>query len=169
MGSTPLPVCPTQRISKHRVFMANAERGKTSIRGYGFEKNMQPLASSVSDAVFLKKRISIEPVIKEIKTQTQVEHSRHSSFINFQVNAISALSPCMYFLKKPTFKFGELQALKIYLSLLTAKTFFKLTLMLNLTELTLIVNKKSFFQILSLITLGAERVALRYTISSRVL
>ena len=31
VDSTPLRVCDNRRISKHRVFMANAERGKTSM------------------------------------------------------------------------------------------------------------------------------------------
>ena len=52
---------------------------------------MKPLELSASDAVLSKKRMFIESVIKELKTQTQVEHSRHRSFVNFQVNVVSAL------------------------------------------------------------------------------
>ena len=175
VDSTALPVCHNRRISKHRVFSAHAERGKTSMGGfYGFKlhlvindtgevldvaltpantddrspvkkfaeglhgslfadrgyiskdlrallktegvnlvykvrKNMPPPSLSVSDEVFLKKRVIIESVIKELKTQTQVEHTRHRSFINFQVNAISALIAYTYLLKKLTLKLGELQ------------------------------------------------------------
>jgi len=37
---------------------------------------MEPLDLSVSDEVLLKKRMLIESVIRELKTQTQVEHTR---------------------------------------------------------------------------------------------
>ena len=79
---------------------------------YKVRKNMQPLSLSASDEIFLKKRVLIESVIKELKTQTQVEHTRHRSFINFQVNAISVLIAYTYLLKKPTLKLGELQQIK---------------------------------------------------------
>ena len=39
--ATPLPVCDNRCISKHRVFMANAERGKPSMGGfYGFKRHL---------------------------------------------------------------------------------------------------------------------------------
>ena len=79
---------------------------------YKVRKNMQPLSLSVSDEVLLKKRGIIESVIKELKTQTQVEHTRHRSFKNFQVNMISAMIAYTYLLKKPTLKLGELQEVK---------------------------------------------------------
>ncbi len=43
------------------------------------------------DTIMLKKRILIEPVIKERKTQTQLQHTRHRSFVNFQVNIVRAI------------------------------------------------------------------------------
>ena len=55
---------------------------------YKVRKNMKPLPLSLSDEVLLKKRTIIESVIKELKTQTQVEHSRHRSFVNFRVNVV---------------------------------------------------------------------------------
>ena len=61
---------------------------------------MKPLPLSVADEVLLKKRVLIESVIKELKTQTQLEHTRHRSLKNFQVNAISALIAYTYLLKK---------------------------------------------------------------------
>ena len=73
---------------------------------------MDPLPLSVSDEVLLKKRVLIESVIKELKTQTQLEHTRHRSFQNFQVNAIAALIAYTYLLKKPTLKLRELQEIK---------------------------------------------------------
>ena len=57
---------------------------------YKVRKNMDPLDLSVSDEVLLKKRIIIESVIRELKTQTQVEHSRHRNYVSFQVNVVSA-------------------------------------------------------------------------------
>ncbi len=79
---------------------------------YKVRKNMKPLSLSVCDEVLLKKRSIIESVIKELKTQTQVEHTRHRSFINFQVNVISAMIAYTYLLKKPTLKLRELQEVK---------------------------------------------------------
>ena len=167
VDSTPLRVCDNRRISRHRVFVAHAERAKNSMGWfYGFKlhliindegellsffftpantddrhpvqklvsvglygnlyadkgyiskdlrqilsrrginlvykvrKNMEPLPLSVSDEVLLKKRVLIESVIKELKTQTQLQHTRHRSLINFQVNAIAALIAYTYLLKR---------------------------------------------------------------------
>ena len=44
---------------------------------YKVRKNMKPLPLSVSDEVLLKKRMLIESVIRVLKTQTQLEHTRH--------------------------------------------------------------------------------------------
>jgi len=76
---------------------------------YKVRKNMKPLPLSISDEVLLKKRTLIESVIKELKTQTQVEHSRHRSFANFQVNVISALIAYQLLESKPSVNISELQ------------------------------------------------------------
>lgn len=52
--------------------------------------------------MLLKKRMLIESVIKEIKTQTQLQHTRHRSFVNFQVNMVAALIAYTYLKKKPS-------------------------------------------------------------------
>ena len=65
------------------------ERGINLV--YKVRKNMKPLDLSVSDEVLLRKRMLIESVIRVLKTQTQLEHSRHRSSKNFQVNVVSAL------------------------------------------------------------------------------
>ena len=53
-------------------------------------KNMKPrFPLSVSDEVLLKKRMLIESVIRVLKTQTQLEHTRHRNLVNFQVNVVS--------------------------------------------------------------------------------
>ena len=76
---------------------------------YKVRKNMKPLDLSVCDAVWLRKRVIIESVIKELKTQTQLEHTRHRSFINFQVNIISALLAYMFLENKPSVNLRELR------------------------------------------------------------
>ena len=79
---------------------------------YKVRKNMDPLDLSVSDEVLLKKRTLIESVIKELKTQTQLEHSRHRSFENFRVNVVSALIAYQLSENKPALNFNELQPSK---------------------------------------------------------
>ena len=70
---------------------------------------MKPLELSVSDEVLLKKRMLIESVIGALKTQTQLEHSRHRNYINFQVNLASALIAYQLSENKPSLNFSELQ------------------------------------------------------------
>ena len=76
---------------------------------YKVRKNMKPLRLSISDEVLLKKRTLIESVIKELKTQTQVEHSRHRSFVNFQVNVVAVLIAYQFLETKPSVNIPELQ------------------------------------------------------------
>ena len=76
---------------------------------YKVRKNMKPLDLSVSDEVLLKKRMLIESVIRELKTQMQVEHTRHRSFVNFQVNVFSALIAYQLLENKPSLNIHELQ------------------------------------------------------------
>ena len=57
----------------------------------------------------MKKRVIIESVIKELKTQTVLEHSRHRSFVNFRVNVVSALIAYQLLDHKPSMEFSELQ------------------------------------------------------------
>ena len=45
----------------------------------------------VCDNRRISSHLLIESVIRELKTQTQLEHSRHRSVENFQVNVVSAL------------------------------------------------------------------------------
>ena len=76
---------------------------------YKVRKNMDPLEVSASDEVLLKKRTLVESVIKELKTQTVLEHSRHRSFENFYVNVFSALIAYQLSENKPALNFDELQ------------------------------------------------------------
>ena len=76
---------------------------------YKVRKHMDALDLSVCDEVLLKKRTLLESVIKALKTQTQLEHSRHRSFENFQVHVVSALIAYQLSEKKPALNFDELQ------------------------------------------------------------
>ena len=76
---------------------------------YKVRKNMKPLEVSVSDEVLLKKRMLIESVIRVMKTQTQLEHTRHRCFKNFQVNVVSALIAYQLSENKPSLNFSQLQ------------------------------------------------------------
>ena len=78
---------------------------------YKVRKNMKPLEVSVSDEVLLKKRMIIESVIKELKTQTVIEHSRHRSFVNFRVNVVSALIAYQLLETKPSVNLSELHGI----------------------------------------------------------
>ena len=102
------------RLYADRGYISKDLREKLRKQGinlvYKVRKNMEPLEISVCDEVMLKKRTLIESVIKELKTQTQVEHSRHRSFINFQVNVCSALIAYQLLETKPSLNLAELQA-----------------------------------------------------------
>ena len=63
---------------------------------YKVRKNMKPQPLSTYDEVMLKKRMLIETVRGQLKSQTQLQHTRHRSFENFQVNILSALIAYTY-------------------------------------------------------------------------
>ena len=56
------------------------------------KNNMKNCLMSVADKVLLRKRAVIETVNDELKNISQIEHSRHRSFCNFMVNAVSAIA-----------------------------------------------------------------------------
>ena len=75
---------------------------------YKVRKNMKsPKPLSSFNAKMLRKRMLIESVIKKLKTQTQLQHIRHRSFVNFQVNLVSALIAYTYLQKKPSLNLQE--------------------------------------------------------------
>ena len=78
---------------------------------YKTRKNVKRLPVSVSNEVWLRKHVIIESVIKELKTQTQLEHTRHRSFENFQVNVFSALIAYQFRENKPSLNLAELQGI----------------------------------------------------------
>ena len=76
---------------------------------YKVRKNMKPEPLSDVDAALLKKRMLIESVYKELKSQTEIQHTRHRSCANFQVNTVAALIAYTCLNKKPSLKHKKLQ------------------------------------------------------------
>ena len=70
---------------------------------------MKPEPLSDADAALLRKRMLIESVNKELKSQTEIQHTRHRSPVNFQVNTVAALIAYTCLKKKPSLKHKELQ------------------------------------------------------------
>jgi hypothetical protein len=62
---------------------------------------MKNYLMSVSNKILIRKRAVIESVYDELKNVAQLEHSRHCSFNNFIVNAVSIIAACCFFPKKP--------------------------------------------------------------------
>ena len=75
-------------------------------------KNMKLEALSDFDALLLKKRMVIESVIDQLKNQCQLQHTRHRSLANFQVNVVSALIAYTLREKKPSVNLRGLQDTK---------------------------------------------------------
>jgi hypothetical protein len=61
------------------------------------------------DTALLKKRVLVETVIGQFKSKTQLQHTRHRSWINYQVNVVAALIASTYRLKKPSIDIVALQ------------------------------------------------------------
>ncbi len=71
---------------------------------YKVRKNMKSAPLSDFDSEMLKRRMLIEVVIGELKSGTCLDHTRHRSFVNFQVNMVSALIAYTHHEKKPSLK-----------------------------------------------------------------
>ena len=66
------------------------------------KNNMKNVLMNINDKILIRKRAVIETVNDELKNIAQIEHSRHRSFYNFIVNALSAIAAYCFFEKKPT-------------------------------------------------------------------
>ena len=75
-------------------------------------KNMETQRLSDFDVLMLKKRMVIESVIDQLKNQCHLQHTRHRSVVNFQVNAVSALIAYTHQAKKPSVNLRTLQETK---------------------------------------------------------
>ena len=64
----------------------------------------------MSDKLLLRKRFIIETINDQLKNQSQIEHSRHRSPVNFVVNVVTGLIAYMRQPKKPAINWSAQQA-----------------------------------------------------------
>jgi Transposase DDE domain len=67
----------------------------------GIRANMKNRLMLMSDKLLLRKRYIIETINDQLKNQSQIEHSRHRSPVNFVVNVVAGLIAYMWQPKKP--------------------------------------------------------------------
>ena len=70
---------------------------------------MKPKQMSALDTALLKKRMLVETVIGYLKSQPQLQHTRHGSWTNYQVNQVAALIAYTHLKKKPSIDIVALQ------------------------------------------------------------
>ena len=68
----------------------------------GIRKNMKNHLMPLADKLLLRKRSIIETINDQLKNISQIEHSRHRSFINFLVNLLAGLLAYCFQPKKPS-------------------------------------------------------------------
>ena len=68
----------------------------------GIRKNMQNRLMPWADKLLLRKRAIIETINDQLKNISQIEHSRHRSFVNFFVNLLAGLIAYCLQPKKPS-------------------------------------------------------------------
>ncbi len=83
-------------------------------------KNMKKRVLEPAQEFLLSKRGVIESVIDQLKSILQIQHTRHRSVLNFQVNILAALIAYTFKPKKPTVGFHELNHLDPSLAFLTS-------------------------------------------------
>ena len=64
----------------------------------------------MSDKLLLRKRYIIETINDQLKNQSQIEHSRHRSPVNFVVNVLAGLIAYQWQPKKPAINWSTHQA-----------------------------------------------------------
>ena len=65
-------------------------------------KNMQNRLIVLEDKLLTRKRSVIGTIVDHLKNFSQIEHSRHRSTTNFNVNLIAGLIACTWQAKKPS-------------------------------------------------------------------
>jgi hypothetical protein len=81
---------------------------KQSLKEQGIElitsvrKNMKKEALSDFDKLILRKRTLIETVFGQLKSISQIEHSRHRSLLGFMVNVLAGLIAYSWKIDKPS-------------------------------------------------------------------
>ncbi len=73
----------------------------------GLRKNMKNRLMPWADKLLLRKRSIIETINDQLKNISQIEHSRHRSFVNFIVNLIAGLIAYCLQPKKPSLHFRD--------------------------------------------------------------
>lgn len=66
------------------------------------KRNMKPQLLHLYDKILLRKRALIETVNDQLKNQSQLEHTRHRSSVNFMINLVAALVAYTHQPKKPS-------------------------------------------------------------------
>ena len=56
----------------------------------------------LSDKLLLRQRAIVETIIDQLKNISQIEHTRHRSFLNYLVNLLCGLIAYCHQLKKPS-------------------------------------------------------------------
>lgn len=92
----------------HPLFEALLEEGVQLITA--LRSNMKPQLMLLHDKLLLRKRFIIETINDQLKNQSQIEHSRHRSPVNFVVNLLGALIAYMWQPKKPAINWSPRQA-----------------------------------------------------------
>lgn len=81
-------------------------------------KNMKAKVLEPAQEFLLSKRGIIESVIDQLKALLHIQHTRHRSVLNFQVNILAGLIAYTFKPKKPAVGFHELNHLDPFLNLL---------------------------------------------------
>jgi Transposase DDE domain len=92
----------------HPLFKTLLEQGIELITG--LKANMKNRLMSMNDKLLLRKRFIIETVNDQLKNQSQIEHSRHRSPVNFVVNVVAGLIAYMWQPKKPAINWSTRDA-----------------------------------------------------------
>ena len=76
----------------------------------GIRAKMKNRLMLMSDKLLLRKRYIIETINDQLKNQSQIEHSRHRSPVNFVVNVVAGLIAYMWEPKKPAINWSTRDA-----------------------------------------------------------
>ena len=90
------------------LFKTLLEQGLQLITG--IKANMKNRLMLMSDKLLLRKRYIIETINDQLKNQSQIEHSRHRSPVNFVVNVLAGLIAYQWQPKKPAINWSTHQA-----------------------------------------------------------
>jgi hypothetical protein len=76
------------------------------------KKNMKNRLLPLADKLLLHKRAIIETIIDQLKNISQIEHTRHRSFLNFLANLVCGLIAYCLQPKKPSLNLRAFSALE---------------------------------------------------------